>query len=287
MTEYIPAVRSAKSLAESPLESPAKSPDLAKLWAEYVIEPYWNEWAAGQFNEERIRSEMSEPITDMDRLEEAVNVLSSSNMEETLLRAYEKISQMLPPPEADKVVCVYANTRIDEGVHGIVGTCTGDSILIQVNPLVPGWEAYVQWVLAHEHNHTVWGYNYYYLKHNGSQDLLTAIITEGEADSFAKAICPGVHPRWIRALSAVQEREQWAAMKEYLFCEDNMELHRRFFFGCEKTATPANTGYTIGFNIVQAYLKAMPGVSFPELAGKDAKEIFEFSDYDNDGCPKV
>jgi uncharacterized protein YjaZ len=65
-----------------------------------------------------------------------------------------------------------------------------------------------------------------------------------------------------------------------------MELHRRFFFGGENTSTPANTGYTIGFNIVQAYLKARPGVSFSELAGKDAIEILEASGYDNDDCQK-
>jgi uncharacterized protein YjaZ len=204
-----------------------------------------------------------------------------------LREAYEKISQLLPPPEDDKVICVYANTRIGEGVHGIVGTCIGDSILIQVNPLIRGWEAYVPWVLAHEHNHTVWGYNYYYLKNNSSQDLLTSIITEGEADSFAKALCPEVHPRWIRALTAEQEREQWAALKEYLFCEDSPELHIRFFFGDEKTSTPASTGYTIGFNIVQAYLKARPDLSFTELAGKDAKDILEAGGYGNDCCQKL
>lgn|GEM_PF-1896396 len=268
MMEYISAARS------------AESPDLVKLWAEYVLDPYWNEWAAGQFNEERTRREMSDPITDTDSLEEAVKALSASNIEEMLRKAYKKISQRLPPPEADKVACVYANTWIDAGVHGVVGMCIGDSILIQVNPLILGWKAYVPWVLAHEYNHTIWGYNYYYLKRNSSHDLLTAIITEGEADSFAKVVCPEVHPRWLRALTAEQEREQWVALKEYLFCEDNMELHRRFFFGDEKTSTPVNTGYTIGFSIVQAYLKARPGVSFTELAGIDAKEILEVGGYD-------
>ena len=109
---------------------------------------------------------------------------------------------------------------------------------------------------------------------------MTAIITEGEADSFAKAICPEVTPSWIRALTVEQECEQWDDLKEYLYCDDIMELHHRFFFGDDKSSTPSCTGYTIGFNIVQRYLKASKGVSFSDLADKDAKEILEVSGYD-------
>lgn len=147
-------------------------------------------------------------------------------------------------------------------------------------PAVPGWEKYVPWVLAHEYHHTVWGYNYYHLKGNRGQDLLTSVISEGEADCFAKGMNPDVTPSWICALTAAQEREQWAVMKGYLYCENSMELHRRFFFGDEDTGTPPFTGYTIGFNIVREYLKARKGISFAELADKDAGEILEVSGYD-------
>ena len=264
--------------------SAAGNPDFEQLWLEHAIDPYWNEWAAGQFNEERTRKEMANPIVVIDKLEYAVDVLIASDIEALLQNAYEKIAQLLPPPEPDKVVCVYPNIALGESLHGVVGTCIGDSILIQVNPYISEWQSYIPWVLAHEHNHTVWGYNYYYLKGNRGHDLLTVIITEGEADSFAKEICPEVTPFWIRALTVEQEREQWAALKEYLYCEDSMELHHRFFFGDAKSTTPSCTGYTIGFNIVQRYLKARKDVSFSELADKDAKEILEVSGYDGGGA---
>ena len=109
---------------------------------------------------------------------------------------------------------------------------------------------------------------------------MTTIISEGEADSFAKEITQETAPYWTRALTAEQEREQWAALKEYLYCEDSMELHCRFFFGDEDTGTPPFTGYPIGFNIVREYLKARKGISFAELADKDAGEILEVSGYD-------
>ena len=261
----------------------AENPDFGKLWIEHAIDTYWNEWAAGQFNEERTRMEMANPIVDIDKLEDAVDVLSAYDIDALLQNAYKKISQLLPSPEPDIVVCVYPNIALGESLHGVVGTCIGDSILIQINPSVSEWQSYIPWVLAHEHNHTVWGHNYYYLKGNRGHDLLTAIIIEGEADSFAKAICPEVSPSWTHVLTVEQEYEQWAALKEYLYCDDTMELHQRFFFGDDKTATPPCTGYTIGFNIVQRYLKASKGVSFPDLADKDAKEIFEVSGYDGRG----
>ncbi len=257
-----------------------ENPSFSDLWLRYAIDPYWNEWAAGQFNEERTRHEMSNPIKDISRLENAMEVLAASDIEELLQNAYEKICQLLPPPEPDKVVCIYPDINLDESVHGVVGTCIGDSILIRVNPLVSCWQSYILWVLAHEYNHTIWGYNYYYLKGNRGCDLLTSIICEGEADSFAKAIAPEVSPFWIRALSFQQELEQWSALKEYLHCEDSMELHHRFFFGEEVPTTPAFTGYTIGFNIVQKYLEVRPDINFGQLVNADAKEILEASGYD-------
>ena len=62
----------------------AESPDLGKLWLEHAIDPYWSEWAAGQFNEERTHAEMSGPVADIDKLETAVEMLSAFNIEELL-----------------------------------------------------------------------------------------------------------------------------------------------------------------------------------------------------------
>lgn len=272
MTDYIKAARA------------SENPDKKQLWMQYAIEPFWDQWAAGQFNEERTREEMSYPAEDLDRLEEAVIRIGGSGIEELLQKAYDRILQLLPYPEEEKVVCVYANIYIDEAIHGVLGTCIGDSILVQVNPMIDGWQQYIPWVLAHEYNHTVWGYHYYYLKGNSSQDLLTSIITEGEADSFAKAVSPEASPSWIRAISNTEESRQWLVLKEFLYLEDSQELHVRYFFGDSQAGVPSNTGYTIGYHIVQMYLKAHPEVSFEELANKDAKEILNGSGYD--GCWK-
>jgi uncharacterized protein YjaZ len=110
------------------------------------------------------------------------------------------------------------------------------------------------------------------------QNLLTSLLVEGQADSFAQSMYPELNANWTKALTPEQEREQWRIIKEYLNDDDTRELHIRFFFGGR--GTPANTAYTIGYHIVQAYLRKNPEISFDELLNRDSWEILKGSGYD-------
>lgn len=252
--------------------------DLKELWHKHVIDPYWDEWASGQFNEERTREQIQNPVTDLDKLSNAVELLNSSEINSIIENSYKEMTEILPPPENNKVVCVYANPYLGENVGGVVGSCVGDNILIQINSTIPNWEAIVPWVLAHEYHHTIWGYNYFYKKGNSQADLLTGLIIDGQADSFAKSLNKSMDAPWINALSEQQELEQWTIMQEYLSSTDE-DIYCRFFFGDERKNTPGCTAYTIGYHIVQAYLKTQPEISFTELLDKDAYEILIESGY--------
>lgn len=253
--------------------------DLTELWLKHVIDPYWDEWASGQFNEERTRAQMENPITEFDKLSLAVERLYNSEIVSIITDSYRQITEMLPPPGSNKVICVYANPYLGENVGGVVGSCIGDNILIQINAAFPGWEAVVPWVLAHEYHHTVWGYHHFFLKGNSQLDLLTGLISDGQADSFAKSLNRDMDVPWINALSVQKEQEQWDIMQEYLNSTDE-DVYCRFFFGEEKSGTPCGTAYTIGYHIVQGYLNMHPGISYIELLDKDAYEIFIESGYE-------
>lgn len=255
--------------------------NLGELWLKYAVEPYWNEWAAGQFNEQRIRNELSNPITDLDKLKISIGILEASGIEKIVLAKYEEITELLPPTEEEKVVCIYPTLYLDQSVHGVVGNCVGGNILITINPEISGWEEYLPWVLAHEYNHTVWGYNYFYLMGNSRMDLLASLISEGLADSFAKAVCPHISPYWIRALTVEQEQQQWDILKQYLYQDDNMELHNRFFFGDVVKDTPPFVGYTLGFKVVQLFLEKKPEISFDKLVTLTPGDILNVSGYDS------
>lgn len=50
-------------------------------------------------------------------------------------------------------------------------------------------------------------------------------------------------------------------------------------YGGASQGIPPDTGYTIGFHIVQGYLARHPGVSFPALAGMSTDTVFTGSGY--------
>jgi uncharacterized protein YjaZ len=185
-------------------------PDLEQLWLEYAIEPYWAEWAKGQFNEARTREQMNKPITSLGELAAEVESLMHSGVEELVEEAYSKITSVLPSPLPERTVCIYAvdpqNTWVRE--NGVVGTGIGDNILLQINPFGENWQLWVSYVMAHEYHHAVWGYNYFAVQGKTHMDLLTGLLIDGEADSFAKMLYPEMQPAWTRALTPVQEAEQ-------------------------------------------------------------------------------
>jgi len=253
--------------------------DLKALWDNYVINPYWNQWAAGQFNEQRIREVvLSEPIGELDKLLEAVELLSGANVEAIVEKVFYTVSEALPLPEEEQAVCIYINPYIGEANHGVIGTCVGDNLLLQINPCVEEWKDYIGWVVAHEHHHSVFGYNYFYLKGNTGGGLLLGLIMDGQADLFAKSLFPHLNARWIDVLTEKQELELWNVMKEHLDSEDG-SIYERFFFGDAKTDTPPSTAYTVGYHILNAYMKAYPQISTSELLDKDIKEILKDSGY--------
>jgi uncharacterized protein YjaZ len=109
-------------------------------------------------------------------------------------------------------------------------------------------------------------------------DLLTGLLIDGQADTFAKILYPERQPSWINALTAVEEAVQWEKMQEYLFGNDPT-IYKRFFFGDQASGTPNNTAYTIGYHIVQAYLRSHPTQTVFDLMSRDAREILSESGY--------
>jgi uncharacterized protein YjaZ len=268
MKEYI---RTARQIPDAPLE---------EIWWIYAVAPFWADWAAGQFNEARLQAQFSTPITALDDLSVDVDLLAQASVEGLVETAYAAIAAALAPCVADPVVCIYALDPADkeavERRNGVTGSGVGDNTLLQINPRAQDWQAWVPFVLAHEHHHSVWGYNYFYLQGHTSADLLTTLLIDGQADWFAHSLYPELHPSWDHALTPDQEAEQWRRMQPHLASTDGA-LHASFMFGDEQT--PGCTGYTIGYHIIEAYMGAHPGARITELLDKDAHELFADSGY--------
>jgi hypothetical protein len=269
MLTIVPLYEGMKNYIDNARQQP--EPDLRLLWQQWVIDPYWHLWAAGQHNEARTRDEISDPPGFLDDLEISVSELISSNVVDLVRSSYEEICRYLPYHEGNTVICIMAG---GPECTEVVGTCIGGSTLLTIPAARPGWEIWVKYVLAHERHHSAWGYHYYYVQGLSRRNLLFSLISEGAADTFAHYLCPGLTPAWVNALTCEEEARQWQIMQPLLFEPDeNGSLHRRFFFGDSQTQTPSCTGYTIGFHILQEYWKLHPYESVTDWTLKEPEKV--------------
>ena len=258
--------------------------DRQALWERLVLDASWERWAAGEFNEARTRRELSHPIHDLDGLEREVELLQGGQVEAAIAAAYTKIAGLLPYHEEPAAICVMAadpgNRWLVEQSHGVMGACIGSSTLLTINPTGQDWQAWIPYILAHERHHSAWGYHHYFIEKRPPQGLIDSLISEGCADAFAHLVCPDLHPSWVAAIDPAEESRQWQAMQPFLFAPDPAgAIHRRFFFGQPGAGTPANTGYTTGFHLVQAYLRRHPAETVWEWTTTAPEKILAESGY--------
>jgi hypothetical protein len=256
---------------------------LAALWREHVVDPTWAAWGAGQFNADRVRAHIEGPIIDLDGLKDEMALFARADIEGVVARAWDEIAASLPAPYDDEgVVCIYpldpGARHVRDAMGGVVGECVGGSILLRVYP-EGDWARWLPYHLAHEYHHSLWGYHYFVAQGHGAPDLLALIVSEGAADSFAHGLYPDVDVPWVRALRPKEEAAQWAALRDHLR-EPGGSLYERFMFGDAATGTPPSTGYTIGYHIVQRYLRARPGQRPDEWLAVDPWEMLAAGGYD-------
>jgi len=258
--------------------------DRVGLWWQTVLEPTWNQWAAGEFNEARVHEQLSQPFSDLDGLQREIELLASSGIEDLVAEAYPRIAAKLPYHEEEPAICIFAADPADHGLvenlSGVVGACVGGNTLLTVNPTASEWRIMLPYVLAHERHHSSWGYHHFVLKGDVSPDLLSSLVNEGLADSFARQLFPQAQPIWIDALSPAEVARQWQEIRLFLDNPDpGGDLYRRFFFGDPALGTPVFTGYTLGFRIVQSYLTRHPEEEMVRWILKSPMEIFNDSDF--------
>lgn len=258
----------------------APADDRQLLWQEHAVAPFWNEWAAGQPFEDRVRRQFSNPYDDLETLKVRVDLLAASGIEQTALGALGCISALLPKVE-DTRVCIYAldpvNRVVSQRQHGVLGSCIGDNLLLLIDPTVPDWQDWVPQVLAHEWHHSVWGYQYYFVKGNRRADLLTSMVCDGQAEAFGYLVAYGVQPLWP-SFDTQTERELWASVQEHLRSDDR-QVYMRYMFGDEAAGIPWCFGYQVGYHIIRAHAARHPDRTVMDLLNEDSWEILRQSGY--------
>lgn len=106
--------------------------------------------------------------------------------------------------------------------------------------------------------------------------LRQAIVTEGLADMFSLEVYPrAARPPWTSALPRQSLCKWWErASKEFM--EGRSYDHSLWFFG-RGERVPRWTGYTLGYELVEAYLAEQPTRSAAELVDVEAATVIEDS----------
>lgn len=228
-----------------------------ELWKSLVLDKKWQDLCC--YSPINLDERKPQAILDIENLKKQTELMEKIDFAK-LQNAFDKIVSVLPNYDDDQItVGIIASDPQNETVNtqqnGVVGTSLFGNILIQVNPLIPDFEKWIEYVFAHEYHHTVWG-NYWFNLHGNElkNDLLQALVIDGQADSFACKMCPTLKPKWLY-LDAQND-----VIKLYeTFYKQNLQStdfdYVSLIFGDESKNIPWCAGYAVGYYLIQKYLQ--------------------------------
>ena len=250
--------------------------DRQALWRENVIDPYWQRCTEGGAYLD-YAPPVRTPYGDVERLRTAVAALRSSSIEASVRSAVERSQSLLPGPAT--TVCILAadsSWTYLQDMHGVGGFTAGaGKIWLTILP-VEGWNERITNAVAHEYHHSAW--TKLHSQHDPILNMADYLVFEGRADSFARLIEPQGQSPWTNALTPRQESEAWRTIQRHLESTDAQLLQGLMLGGAEGVRRWA--GYTIGFHIVQAFLKGHPDLSASQWTAIAAGELLKQSSYE-------
>jgi uncharacterized protein YjaZ len=156
-----------------------------------------------------------------------------------------------------------------EGVSG--GTLNENVILLLLDPSFS--EEALKYTVAHEYNHAI-------AMESGGRDysILSFVIMEGKADSFAGILYPEKKVAWLEPMSTEAEQIVLDEIKGHRGSPTAV-LFRELFDGNYNKGIPRWANYKIGYNIMQSFLKNNPDMTIDEWTRLDYTEIVQGSQY--------
>ncbi|WP_053367890.1 DUF2268 domain-containing protein [Bacillus sp. FJAT-27245] len=246
--------------------------DHKELYISTVVEPFRKEafgedgglWLKDKYN-------FAAPIN-IKRLNESIQILDKDfeHFSHLIKEALEKSATVLPGGKTTIYLFPFNPDQysIINQMNGVTAFATSNKVIVlQIAPQNYDEET-LKYVLAHEYHHTV------YLEGDNNQriDLIDYVLTEGKADSFAHMIIPELTLPWITELTQDEEQAilNWAIERRYSYDTDDLvELN------AGNHNIPRLSGYKIGYQIMQDFLKKNPNVSISEWTFMKTDEILE------------
>ena len=108
--------------------------------------------------------------------------------------------------------------------------------------------------------------------------MLDCLILEGRAEGFADLVYPDIVPPWPDLIEGDKEHRAWKQMKHVLHSRDE-QLIQKMFIGDKEM--PFLSVYSIGFKIMQEFIKNNPEISVMEWTDMEPDEILSKSSYED------
>ena len=148
-------------------------------------------------------------------------------------------------------------------------------IIIVIDPTVLTWSTQLEYCVANEYMHA------YCTKIDFSKmsswTLLHYMVYEGKGDAYAHLLFPGVNVPWTNALSESEKGYIWSRVKMELLSEE-FYLNRGIMYGND--TYPQWSGFTLGYNMMQAALKNNPKLTPEEWVNLSPEKVLTMSDYE-------
>jgi uncharacterized protein YjaZ len=253
-----------------------------QIYKTHVYDPIWDDFASkGECS--FLAKNIENPITDLDGLNTEIMVLSNSGVEGIIKKALLKDSKVLPGPNTTvylqvidpsykKMIPSNATKIINMGIHA--DTYGSGRIFISIDPTSKNWKNMLSRVVAHEYHHSVWVSRNFETIHFS---LLDCLILEGRAEGFADLLYPNIEAPWPDFLDREKEQRVWQHMKHVLYSKDE-QLILKMFIGDKEI--PFLSVYTMGYRIMQEFLKNNPEISLMEWTDMAPNEILSKSKYE-------
>jgi len=190
-------------------------------------------------------------------------------IKEKAKESIKRIAIKIPLPNVD---IVFSDNQSSTIPHLGIGGFTPNEhlVFVYLNPNFSNFENTINEeifrTLAHELHHCLrWqnpGYGY---------TLLEAMASEGLADHFDVEVTGKGPQKWDVALSTKQVTN--LNKKAQLDYNNKHYNHNAWFFGSKEEKTPKWTGYTLGFKLINDYLKRNPNKKASQLYSVRAEEI--------------
>ena len=147
-----------------------------------------------------------------------------------------------------------------------------------INPILEvnskDWKNMLPRIVAHEYHHSVWISRNFKTIHFS---LLDCLILEGRAEGFAQLIYPNIEAPWPFFLSGIKEHMVWEKIKQNLHSKDE-QLIMKMIIG--DSDIPFLSLYSMGYCIMQEFLKNNSDVSILEWTDMKPEDIMSRSKYD-------